>query len=213
MADLILEIVEGNETGRQIPLESVVDVGRDPSLPLHLDEDTQVSRRHARITAQGGEASVEDLGSTNGTYVNEQPIHSPRTLRPGDRVRIGTTVVELRSRQQVEARPSAVNARPALTQVGNEVLAPVPEEQLSPGAPPPPPAPDAQPVPGVPSVKAQETPPAYVPPEVVGNPNAEADYLAIAKLVDTKVKQQQNIAIFAMLAVAALAVIIYFGVA
>src|SRR5919107_5020447 len=108
MADLILEIVEGSETGRQIPVESVVDIGRDPSLPLHLDEDTQVSRRHARISAQGGEASVEDLGSTNGTYVNEQPIHSPRTLRPGDRIRIGLTVIELRSQAQVRERASAV---------------------------------------------------------------------------------------------------------
>jgi pSer/pThr/pTyr-binding forkhead associated (FHA) protein len=208
MPDLILEIVEGAHAGRQIPLDSVVDIGREPSLPLHLDDDTQVSRRHARISAHGGEATVEDLGSTNGTYVNEQPIHAPRTVRPGDRVRIGTTVVELRSQQQVQARPSAVNARPALTQVGNEVLAHVPEEQLTPPAPPEP-----QVQPGTPNVKAQETPPAYVPPEVVGDPNAEADYLAIAKLVDTKVKQQQNIAIFAMLAIAALAVIIYFGVA
>jgi hypothetical protein len=65
----------------------------------------------------------------------------------------------------------------------------------------------------VPSVKAQESPPAYVPPEVVGDKAAEANYAAIAKLVDTRVKQQRNIAIFAMLAVAALAVIIYFGVA
>jgi pSer/pThr/pTyr-binding forkhead associated (FHA) protein len=212
MSELILEIVEGSEAGRQVPLESIVDIGREPGLPLHLDQDTQVSRRHARLTAQGGEATVEDLGSTNGTFVNEQPIHSPRTLRPGDRVRIGTTVIELRSKQQVAQRPSAVNARPALTQVGNEVLAPVPEEQLTPDIPPPAP-PEQQVAPGTPTVRAQETPPAYVPPEVVGDPTAEGDYLAIAKLVDTKVKQQQNIAIFAMLAVAALAVIIYFGVA
>src|SRR5688500_6049826 len=160
MADLMLEIVEGNDAGRQIPLESVVDIGRDPSLPLHLDEDTQVSRRHARISAQGGQAAVEDLGSTNGTFVNEQPIHSPRTLRPGDRVRIGTTVIELRSQQQIAQRPSAVNARPALTQVGNEVLAPVPEEQLAAVAAPPAPA-EQQVASGAPTVKAQETPPAY----------------------------------------------------
>jgi predicted component of type VI protein secretion system len=224
MADLILEIVEGDQAGRQVPLESVVDIGREPSLPLHLDADEQVSRRHARVTVQGGQASVEDLGSTNGTYVNEQPIHAPRPLSPGDRVRIGTTVIELRSRQQVQSRPSAVNARPALTAVGNEVLSPVPDQDLAPVAavapsgpdegaapPPPPPAGQAPPQPGGPGMRAQETPPAYVPPEVVGDPTAEADYLAIARLVDTKVKQQRNIATFALLAVAALAVIIYFG--
>jgi pSer/pThr/pTyr-binding forkhead associated (FHA) protein len=212
MADLILEVVEGEQAGRQVPLDAVVDVGREPSLPLHLDEDTQVSRRHARITAQGGQAVVEDLGSTNGTYVNEQPIHAPRSLNPGDRIRIGTTVIELRSRQQVQARPSAVNVRPALTAVGNEVLAPVPEQQLAAvavAAPPPPPQQQA----GGPGVKAQQTPPAYVPAEVVGDAEAEAEYAAIFKLVDTRVKQQRNVAIFAMLAIAALAVIIYFGVA
>src|SRR5687767_10576482 len=123
MADLILEIVEGNKAGQQVPLESIVDIGREPSLPLSLgDDDGQVSRRHARVSVQGGQAVVEDLGSTNGTYVNEQPIHAPRTVNPGDRIRIGLTVIELRSTQQVQQRASAVNARPALTQVGNEVL-------------------------------------------------------------------------------------------
>jgi len=123
MSDLILEIVEGTGAGKQIPLDNVVDVGRDPSLPLHLDEDTQVSRRHARFTAQGGGVAVEDLGSTNGTYVNEQPISSPRTLNPGDKVRIGLTVFELRTRQQVAARPSAVQVRPALTALSRDIPA------------------------------------------------------------------------------------------
>ena len=132
MSDLILEIVEGPQAGRQLPLDSVVDIGREPSLPLHLDEDTQVSRRHARIAVQGGAVVVEDLGSTNGTYVNDQPINSPRTLNPGDKVRIGLTVLELRTRQQVAARPSAVQVRPQLTAVGNDVLQYVPENQLAP---------------------------------------------------------------------------------
>ena len=218
MAELILEVVEGQQAGKQIPLDSVVDIGREPSLPLSLEEDAQVSRRHARFTNQAGQASIEDLGSTNGTYVNEQPIHAPRALNPGDRVRIGVTVIELRSTQQVQARASAVNVRPALTAVGNEVLVPVPDNQLAPvanvsadgpvqdaSAPPPPPGP------GGPGLKGQETPPAFVPPEVVGDPTAEADYQAVARLVDTRVKQQRNVAMFAMLAIAALAVIIYFG--
>ena len=221
MADLILEIVEGAEAGRQIPVESVVDIGREPSLPIHLDQDTQVSRRHARVTVQNGSAVVEDLGSTNGTYVNEQPIHSPRTLTPGDRIRIGLTIFELRSPAQVRERASAVQVRPAITAVDNQVLAPVPDNQLAPApavdpagpiavatAPPPPP----QPQPGGPGVKAHETPAAFVPPEVVGDAQAESDYAAIARLVDTRVKHQHNVAMFEMLALAALAVIIYFGV-
>src|SRR3954464_4418144 len=171
MSDLILEIVEGSEAGRQIPLDSVVDVGRELNLPLHLDADTQVSRRHARISAQNGQVVVEDLGSTNGTYVNDQPISAPRALAPGDKVRIGLTVLELRTKQQVAARPSAVQVRPALTAVGNDVLVQVPDAQLAPvgnvsplgpiqaAAPAPPPPP--QPQPGGPGFRAQETPPGF----------------------------------------------------
>src|SRR3954453_21572347 len=102
MAGLTLELVEGAQAGRQVQLESVVDIGRDASLPLHLDGDGQVSRRHTRVTAQGGQAVVEDLGSTNGPYVNDQPIHSPRRIAPGDKIRIGLTVIELRTSQQVQ---------------------------------------------------------------------------------------------------------------
>ena len=138
MSDLILEIVEGPGAGKQVPLDGVLDVGRDTSLPLHFDQDGQVSRRHARFAAQAGNVVVEDLGSTNGTYVNEQPISSPRTLRPGDKVRMGLTVLELRTRQQVAARPSAVQARPALTAIDNDVLLQVPEDQLAPVADVPP---------------------------------------------------------------------------
>jgi pSer/pThr/pTyr-binding forkhead associated (FHA) protein len=225
MSDLILEIVEGSQAGRQLPLDSVVDVGRDPSLPLHLDEDTQVSRRHARIAVQGGAVVVEDLGSTNGTYVNDQPINSPRTLNPGDKVRIGLTVLELRTRQQVAARASAVQPRPQLTAVGNDVLQYVPENELAPvvnvspagpiataqPAPPPPPPQPQQAAPGGPGFRAHETPPGFVPPEVLGDPQAESDYGAISRWVDVKVKQQQKVATFAMISIAAIAVIVYFG--
>jgi pSer/pThr/pTyr-binding forkhead associated (FHA) protein len=222
MSDLILEIVEGPESGRQLPLDSVVDIGREPSLPLHLDDDTQVSRRHARISAQGGQVVVEDLGSTNGTYVNDQPISSPRALNPGDRVRVGLTVLELRTRQQVAARPSAVRAVPQLTAVGNDVLQHVPENQLAPvgyvspvgpiaTAAPPAPVAASQPAPGGPGFRAQETPAAFVPPEVVGDAQAESDYGAISRWVDVKVKQQRNRAAFAMLSTSVLAVVVYFG--
>ena len=229
MSDLILEIVEGPGAGKQVSLDGVLDVGRDPSLPLHFEEDGQVSRRHARFSAQAGNVVVEDLGSTNGTYVNEQPISSPRSLQPGDKVRMGLTVVELRTRQQVAARPSAVQVRPALTAIDNDILVQVPEDQLAPvanvppegpiataaPAPPPAPAPAAaaaqSAAPAVPSFKAQETPPAFVPAEVVGDPQAESDYGAISRWVDVQVKQQRNVAAIAMLSASALAVILYFG--
>ena len=51
--------------------------------------DSSVSHRHARIYHSDGEWYVEDLGSTNGTYLNEELLGGPRPLHPGDRVRIG----------------------------------------------------------------------------------------------------------------------------
>ena len=235
MANLILEMVEGTGAGTQVPLQTVIDIGRDPSLQVHLDNDTQVSRRHARVTAQNGVAVVEDLGSTNGTYVNEQPINAPRQVNPGDRIRVGLTVFELRSSQQVAARPSAVRPVPQFTAVGNDVLAPVPEQELAPvpqfsptaaysaQPPPPPPPPPQAPagppqggrsvsVAGIPTFRATETPAGFVPPEVVGDPEAESDYGAVSRLVDVTAKQQRNVAAFAMISAAAMAVIIYFGV-
>ncbi|HLM51863.1 MAG TPA: FHA domain-containing protein [Solirubrobacteraceae bacterium] len=246
MADLILEIVEGKDAGRQLDLDRPLDVGRDQGMPIALPDDTQVSRRHARVSPQNGVAVVEDLGSTNGTFVNDQPIHSPRQLSPGDRIRIGLTVMEVRSPQQVQQRASAVQPRPQFTQVGEGVLAPVPDQQLGGPAPasggfvpaagaaapsaaapqqeaptenlppqPTPPLPGARgaaPVfrPGV-GFRAAETPAGYVPPEVVGDDEAESDYGALARLVDVRVKQQRNIAAFAILAASGLAVLLYFG--
>ena len=52
-------------------------------------EDPFASSRHAQLLRQGGLVVLEDLGSTNGTYLNEEALHGPAPLHPGDRVRIG----------------------------------------------------------------------------------------------------------------------------
>jgi hypothetical protein len=208
MSDLILEIVEGPGAGRQVELAGALDVGRDASMGLALEDDGQVSRRHARFSLEGGTAVVADAGSTNGTYVNDQLIATPRPLRPGDKVRLGLTVLELRTRQQVAARPSAVQPRPALTAIDNDVLLPVPEEQLAPVADVPPEGPIAA---APPPFRMPESPAAYVPAEVVGDPQAEGDYGTISRWVDSEVRRQRNVAAIAMLSASALAVIVYFG--
>jgi pSer/pThr/pTyr-binding forkhead associated (FHA) protein len=59
-------------------------------------DDTYVSQVHARIFAKNGGYMVEDLGSTNGTYVNRRRITSPTEVQRGDQVKIGKTVMELR---------------------------------------------------------------------------------------------------------------------
>ena len=60
-----------------------------------LGDDTYASQLHARLFQQNGEGYVEDLGETNGTYVNGKPITGATRLRRGDQVQFGQTVVEI----------------------------------------------------------------------------------------------------------------------
>ena len=63
-------------------------MGRGDDVEIHL-EDPFASSRHARLKRQGTIVVIEDLGSTNGTYLNEELLNGPQPLHPGDRVRIG----------------------------------------------------------------------------------------------------------------------------
>jgi Inner membrane component of T3SS, cytoplasmic domain len=200
VSDLVLEIVEGPGAGEHVSLDGDLEVGREHGLGLTLD-DVQASRRHARFIVEGGDAFVEDLGSTNGTYVNDDLIHARRLLEPGDSIRVGLTVLELRTAGQ----PTAIRPVPEVTQVGATVLASPSEQELA-----------AVPVPAggeaSPAFRVSEGAPAYVPPAVVGDEVAESDYVALARLVDARVKSQTNTAAFALLAAVGLAIAIYFGV-
>lgn len=90
-----LVVVAGPLTGTTIPLtQSGILIGRAPSCTLVLDDDYS-SSRHARIYPQGNQWYVEDLGSTNGTYMNDQRIQGVVPLPPGVGVQIGQSVVEL----------------------------------------------------------------------------------------------------------------------
>ena len=211
MAELILEIVEGAESGRQTTLGTPIDIGRDESTDIALD-DEQASRRHARVSAQGDLALLEDLGSTNGTYVNGQPIEGPRVLRPGDRIRVGLTIIELRTAQEVQRQPSAVLPVPQVTQLSQGILEPAPERELEPEpGPEPETAPASAAEETAPAFAAEESAPGFVPAEVADDEQARTDYGAVARLVDSRVKRQTHIATFALLAAAGLAVLIVFG--
>jgi FHA domain len=85
---------DGTAKPRAMYLATNTVVGRGAECDLRLD-DTFVSQEHARIFAKDGSWYVEDLGSTNGTFVNEQRLAAPAMLTTGDRIRVGTTVLEL----------------------------------------------------------------------------------------------------------------------
>jgi pSer/pThr/pTyr-binding forkhead associated (FHA) protein len=80
---------------RTVAVSGNMVMGRAAECELALD-DTFVSQQHARLFAKNGSWFVEDLGSTNGTFVNDQRLAAPAMVQPGDRIRLGTTVLELR---------------------------------------------------------------------------------------------------------------------
>jgi two-component system, cell cycle response regulator len=97
-----LVVLYGASIGRKIDICSdEVFIGRDPSNHVVLDVDS-VSRGHARIILDGDERLVEDMGSTNGTYLNDQPVERS-LLRSGDLVRIGDVICKYLCGRNVEA--------------------------------------------------------------------------------------------------------------
>jgi pSer/pThr/pTyr-binding forkhead associated (FHA) protein len=85
---LIVERAPGHDAGMIYDLDGDIVMGRGDQAAIRL-EDPFASARHARLRQQGNSVIVEDLGSTNGTYLNEELLETPRPLYPGDRVRIG----------------------------------------------------------------------------------------------------------------------------
>jgi pSer/pThr/pTyr-binding forkhead associated (FHA) protein len=85
---LMVERAPGHETGSayEIPNQGAT-LGRG-DVEIRLD-DPFASAHHARISREGHVVVIEDLGSTNGTYLNEEPLNGPQPLHPGDRIRIG----------------------------------------------------------------------------------------------------------------------------
>jgi pSer/pThr/pTyr-binding forkhead associated (FHA) protein len=89
-------VVDGANRGEQADLaQAPILIGRGSDAAIRLDDD-YVSTRHARIAASGDQWFVEDLGSTNGTYIGSARITQPTTLALGTQVRIGKTILELR---------------------------------------------------------------------------------------------------------------------
>ena len=81
-------------SGRRYELTEELTMGRAAGCQITLD-DTYVSQVHARVFVRDGVVFVEDLGSTNGTYLNRKKVAGPLMLKPGDQVQVGSTVLEL----------------------------------------------------------------------------------------------------------------------
>jgi len=89
-------VLDGSNQGESIPLDGApLLIGRGPDAAIRLDDD-YVSTRHARIAASGDQWFVEDLGSTNGTYLGSRRLTQPAVVQAGSQIRIGKTTIELK---------------------------------------------------------------------------------------------------------------------
>jgi hypothetical protein len=85
---LVVERAPGHVPGMEYEVGEGAVMGRGDHAEIRL-EDPFASSRHARLSRQGAVIVLEDMGSTNGTYLNEELLSGPQPLHPGDRVRIG----------------------------------------------------------------------------------------------------------------------------
>jgi len=99
-----LVVIYGHEMGRRIQVgtEPLI-IGRSPQNQIQIDQES-VSRRHCRIRFSGSEFLVRDLGSTNGTYVNDDLVEEEGRLRHGDQLKVGRTILKFIAGDDVEVQ-------------------------------------------------------------------------------------------------------------
>src|SRR5947209_4213828 len=144
-AELVVRAGEGPV--RRIKLRDELVIGRGVSGDGRLSDDEKVSRRHARVLRDSsGQLMIEDLGSANGTFVNDERVERSRALASGDVIRIGSTTLEVAelgasmvmrpdvARPRAQEPPAAAPPRPRAPAAG-------PPPRAAPPPPPPPPRP------------------------------------------------------------------------
>ena len=132
-----LVMKNGPAPGRIHSLDkSEILIGREAGSDVFVN-DVEVSRQHARLTEQAGNYVLEDLGSTNGTFVNGQRVVSPRILQPGDTITLGENVSLTFEAVPFDPNATQVSATSTLPEESLPQYEPaaIPEEQV-----PPPPA-------------------------------------------------------------------------
>jgi diguanylate cyclase (GGDEF)-like protein len=102
--DACVVVLYGPELGKRATIgRGAFQIGRSSKNELPIDQES-VSRHHARITSsQGRSYLIEDLGSTNGTFVNDERVTERRPLRDGDQIRVGRSILKFMSGANVEA--------------------------------------------------------------------------------------------------------------
>src|SRR5689334_10146318 len=138
MPGRVLRAIEGPMAGTEIPVAGDFVVGRGETGFGNLHGDPEISRTHARIREfEGGVMVVEDLGSTNGTFVNGQRVHAQQVLRSGDRIRMGqTTLVLAREGEPAPTEPGVRRPAPGAAPVPPPPAAPVaPAARTAPAGP------------------------------------------------------------------------------
>jgi pSer/pThr/pTyr-binding forkhead associated (FHA) protein len=181
--ELNLEVIEGPDAGKQISVDRAVVIGRDPGSDLVL-EDGEVSGQHARITpSPDGSATVEDLESTNGTFVNQNELMGPARLDPGDELLVGVSVIQLRTGQDIASRASAViQIPPAMAMAAREPTYVNPEVRSANLAPAPP-----------------------------TGPAGDVAHPTVDRYLDVKVRKRAQLAPLALFTLVAIALILYFS--
>jgi hypothetical protein len=205
---LRLEVISGNATGDTIVVEDELVIGRHAEGPGRLSEDEEISRQHARISREAtGDYAIEDLGSSNGTFVNGLRIQSPRLLALEDSIEVGATTLLVKAIVRPEpaqtpagASPPAPDRHSPTVFAHNTVVppavapaqpsAPAPEPAISPpeSAPPDAAAPDAAgptTPPPAPEAPAGDAP----PPPTPAPPATEIPPLALKLEVDFDTRQ------------------------
>ena len=116
-----LEIIAGEEVGQSFKLKLKTTIGRERDNDVTL-LDLKASRYHAQISLQGGQWLLEDLGSANGTFLNDVAVTAGVSLQNGDQITVGETMLAFRAPARSGVESSA--AKPSPTQAPASVPAP-----------------------------------------------------------------------------------------
>jgi predicted component of type VI protein secretion system len=133
----LVVMAAGKLEGKVLPITlAQFVVGRDPQCQLR-PASAMISKRHCAVIQRDGKAYIRDFGSTNGTFVNDQPVKDEIELHNGDQLKIGPLVFQVQITQDA---PKGVTPKPPTKAVAAKAAAPTPAQTKAPSKTPPPPS-------------------------------------------------------------------------